>query len=174
MEYKFIIAFSVCLASYIFHTTTHALEHKGHSFEESRVMHTALSAAIFTGYFAWGFMVFWDPIKIDVLGTAIFWLGMVMGVLGILLLIVSITTKHGFGEIDHLVTKGMYTRIRHPMYLALILIHIGFPLGTGSLLTLSSIIIWIHLILLWKHWEEENLERKFGKEYSEYKRSTFF
>lgn len=174
MEYEFIIAFLVCLASYIFHTITHTLEHKGRSFEESKVMHTALSIVIFIGYFAWGFMVFWDPIKIDVSGTVTFWLGMVMVVLGILLLIVSTVTKKGFGEIDHLITKGIYTRIRHPMYLALILIHIGFPLGMGSLLTLSSIVIWIPLILLWKHWEEENTGRKFGKEYSEYQKRTFF
>jgi protein-S-isoprenylcysteine O-methyltransferase Ste14 len=137
-------------------------------------MHTALSVAIFTGYFAWGLMVFWDPIKIDVSGTVVFWLGMVMVVLGILLLIVSTVTKRGFGEIDHLVTKGIYTRIRHPMYLGLILIHIGFPLGMGSLLTLASVVIWIPLIILWWYWEEENLEKKFGKEYSEYQKRSFF
>jgi protein-S-isoprenylcysteine O-methyltransferase Ste14 len=174
MEYKFLIAFLICLASYIFHTTTHALEHKGRSFEESKAMHTALSVVIFTGYIAWGLMVLWDPIKINVSGTVVFWLGMVMGVLGILLVIVSTVAKQGFGEIDHLITKGVYSRTRHPMYLGLILIHVGFPLGVGSLLTLSSIIIWIPLIVLWKHWEEENLEKKFGKEYSEYKRRTFF
>lgn len=174
MDTKFIITFLVCLTSYIFHTTTHALEHKGRRFEESKVMHTALSAVIFTGYIAWGFMVLWDPIRVDVSGTVVFWLGMLMGVLGILLLIVSIMTKHGFGESDHLITKGIYTRIRHPMYLSIILIHIGFPLGSGSLLTLASVIIWIPLIVLWKHWEEENLEKRFGKEYSEYKKRTFF
>jgi len=172
--YKFLIAFLVCLANYIFHTMTHVLEHKGRSFEESKVMHVALTIVIFSGYIAWGFMILWDPIKVDVWGTVFFWLGMVIGVLGILLLIVSNVAKHGFGQTDQLVTKGVYSRIRHPMYFSLILIHVGFPLGTGSFLTLSSVIIWIPLVMLWRYWEEDNLERKFGQKYSEYKKTTFF
>jgi protein-S-isoprenylcysteine O-methyltransferase Ste14 len=174
MEYNFLIAFLVCLASYVFHTMTHLLEHKGRSFEESKVMHAALTIVIFSGYVAWGFMIFWDPIKIDVGSTAFFWLGMIIGLLGILLLIVSLVAKHGFWHSDQLATRGVYSRIRHPMYFSLILIHLGFPLGAGSLLTLSSVIIWIPLVMLWRYWEEQILENKFGQEYSEYRKKTFF
>ena len=164
MYSRFLIAFAVCLVCYLFHAMTHYLEHKGFQVEESKVLHPLLSIAIFAGYFAWALMIAWDPVQ----------LSLIIGILGSAMLIISTIAKKGFGEIDHLVTTGIYSRIRHPMYLGLILAHIGFPLAARSLLTLATAVIWIPLILIWKRWEEQALEAKFGLQYSEYKKRSLF
>ena len=77
-------------------------------------------------------------------------------------------------ELDHLVTEGIYSKLRNPMYFGIILMHIGFPLASRSLLTLLSAAMWTILIFLWKYMEGKDLEKKFGAEYLEYKRRTFF
>jgi len=60
------------------------------------------------------------------------------------------------------------------MYLGIIFIHVGLPLFFGSMITLLSALIWIPMIILWKHWEEKHLEKKFGEEYLIYKKTTLF
>jgi protein-S-isoprenylcysteine O-methyltransferase Ste14 len=37
-----------------------------------------------------------------------------------------------------------------------------------------STFIWIVFILVWKQYEEKNLERKYGERYREYKKKTWF
>jgi len=101
-------------------------------------------------------------------------LGLLIGLTGFVILILSVKAKKGFDELDHLVTTGMYSKIRNPMYFGIILIHIGFPIAARSLLTLISAIIWIPLIFTWKYLEEQDLEKKLGAEYSEYKKRTMF
>lgn len=174
MYSRFLITFAVCLVCCLFHTMTHYLEHKGHKVEESKVLHPLLSIAIFAGYSAWGFMMAWDPVDFSLPGWVALPLGLAIGMLGSAMLVISTIAKKGFGEIDHLVTTGIYSRIRHPMYLGLIMMHVGFPLAAGGLLTLISAVIWIPLILMWKRWEEQALEAKFGLQYSEYRKRTLF
>nr|CBH39010.1 hypothetical membrane protein [uncultured archaeon] len=169
----FLIAFMVCLFAYICHTVTHFFEYKGHEFK-SRIYEKILTIIIFAGYIAWVFMIFQDPIKMDLSDHIAKPLGLLVGLTGLALFVLSAKAKKGFHELDHLVTEGIYSKIRNPMYLGIILLHVGFPLAAKSLLTLLSAIIWVPLILMWKYWEEKDLEKKFGKEYSEYKSRTLF
>ena len=72
-----------------------------------------------------------------------------------------------------LVRTGIYSKIRHPMYLGFILWIIGFPLFMQSFITLASSVIWIPQIMYWKISEESKLEEMY-KEYREYKKRTWF
>ena len=174
MNSEFLIAFIICLAGYIFHTVIHFFEYKGYKFAKSKTLQTILTIIIFMGYLGWGFMIFLDPLRMNMSNYIAIPLGLLIGLTGLLMFILSTKAKKGFYELDRLVTKGIYSKIRNPMYLGIILIHIGFPFTSKSLLTLISAIIWIPLIFTWKYWEEKDLERKFGKEYSEYKKRTLF
>ena len=82
--------------------------------------------------------------------------------------------KKGYSETDYLIKSGIYSRLRNPMYLGIIFIHIGIPLFFESMITLISALIWIAMIILWKHWEEKCLERKFGEQYINFKKRTLF
>lgn len=168
----FLVAFIVCLFGYIFHTVSHFLEHKG---RKSEMLEIIAAVIIFIGYIAWGLMIALDPIKINIPPDYIaIPMGLLIGLTGLLIFVLSTRTKKGFYELDYLVTKGIYSKIRNPMYLGIILIHIGFPIVSKSLLTLISAIIWIPIILIWKYWEEKDLLKKFGNEYAEYKKQTWF
>ena len=170
----FLIAFLICLGGYILHTIFHFFEYKGYKFGKSKLSEVTLTIVFFFGYIGWGFMIATDPVKIMLTKYVAMPLGLAIGLSGILLFIFSTKTKKGFNELDHLVTKGIYSKIRNPMYLGVILIHIGFPLAVRSLLTLGSAIIWISIILFWKYMEEMELKRRFGDDYSEYKKKTIF
>jgi len=169
----FLIAFLVGLSAYIYHTVIHLFEYRGHEFK-SRISENILTIIIFVGYIAWGFMIFLDPIKMDLSDYIAIPLGLLIGFTGLVMFVLSAKAKKGFHELDYIVTEGIYSKIRNPMYLGIILIHVGFPLAAKSLLTLLSAIIWIPLILMWEYWEEKDLEEKFGNDYVEYKNGTLF
>lgn len=170
----FYIALIITFVSYTFHTFAHFFEYKGKQGRRSKVVDILLHIFIFAGYAAWVLMILTDPVQMNLSSYIAFPLGLIIGGAGLVLIIWSTIAKKGFSEIDHLVTKGIYAKLRHPMYLGTILIHLGFPLAAQSMLTLVSAIIWILQILLWKHIEERALIKKFGQKYLDYKKRTYF
>jgi protein-S-isoprenylcysteine O-methyltransferase Ste14 len=70
--------------------------------------------------------------------------------------------------IHHLVTTGIYGRLRHPGYGGLILMYLGLSLAAGSLLALLVALILSLLAVLTAFKEETVLEEKFGEQYAEY------
>jgi protein-S-isoprenylcysteine O-methyltransferase Ste14 len=65
---------------------------------------------------------------------------------------------------------GVYAHVRHPLYLAGLLVYLGFVLGTFSIL---SLITYIFVFLVYDYlatFEEKDLERVLGQAYVEYKR----
>ncbi len=71
-----------------------------------------------------------------------------------------------------IVDTGLYSRVRHPMYLGSILVYVGFWVTTLSLLTLVPLFV----VLLGYNYlasaEEHILTKKFGNEYLEYKKKV--
>jgi protein-S-isoprenylcysteine O-methyltransferase Ste14 len=75
-------------------------------------------------------------------------------------------------EPTDLVTDGIMGRVRHPMYLGIILIYLSFVLSTMSLL---SLIPWFVVVVLhdkFASYEELKLEERFGEAYKEYKQKV--
>lgn len=73
---------------------------------------------------------------------------------------------------NSLVTSGVYSVVRHPMYGALVLFSAGVALVTddGSRFVLASLLA---LVLSRKaDFEERELTKRHGADYTEYKRST--
>ncbi len=80
------------------------------------------------------------------------------------------TTLNPHGSVTTMATNGVYRFTRNPIYLGFLLMVIGFPLQSGTYWGLVIAPLFIESInsLVIKH-EETYLERKFGKEYTEYK-----
>lgn len=77
------------------------------------------------------------------------------------------------GGISAMVTSGPYEFSRHPMYLGYFLILLGMAVFLGSIITfVFPIIFFLMLELIYVPIEEHALERKFGEEYSGYKKKT--
>lgn len=75
---------------------------------------------------------------------------------------------------DHLVTGGIYKKIRHPVYLSGVMLVLGFIILLHQYVVL---IIWLGFIILQKkriNKEEKVLEEAFGEQYLNYKKSTWF
>jgi len=72
-------------------------------------------------------------------------------------------------EIETLVTTGVFSKIRHPLYLSLIFMNIGIAIAFGVMITfifaLLTIIHWVLTAIK----EEEALMKQFPVEYALYK-----
>ena len=74
-----------------------------------------------------------------------------------------------------LVTTGIYSKIRNPIYLGIKIIYLGFALYFRSIISIILVIIIlvpVHIFRARK--EEQELIKKFGERYKEYKKKTIF
>jgi protein-S-isoprenylcysteine O-methyltransferase Ste14 len=71
-------------------------------------------------------------------------------------------------QIEGLVTTGVFSKIRHPMYLSLIFMYVGLAIAWGILWMLIPSLLFSALTVLTTIREEEFLLRKFGHQYEEY------
>ncbi len=162
-----------CLCSYSVRLAIHFISYKKQREISKKVISFSL-VAVFLGYLGWGFWSIADPVKMGLDKVYTYSIGIPLTVLGFGLFFYSDIAKMGVTDKEALVTKGLYSKIRHPMYIGIILFHIGFPFIFDGFTSLISTIIWATFVLIWKKYEEKNLERKFGEEYVEYKKKTWF
>jgi protein-S-isoprenylcysteine O-methyltransferase Ste14 len=73
-----------------------------------------------------------------------------------------------------LVTHGIYSKLRHPVYVFSALFIFGISLYINMPLLLLLFVILIPIQVARARAEEKVLEEKFGAEYADYKRSTLF
>lgn len=157
---------------YVIHTFAHIQEYKSDNYKNPKI-EAILSIFLFLSYFGWGLMLFNDPSEF-LLGqyNLGFILGVTLTLIGVFLFAMAVYKFKGFEGPNFLVTGGIYSKIRNPMYIGIIMIHLGAPLLLNRFLTFASNVIWIPLILLWIYLEQKNLEKIFGQKYTAYKKKT--
>jgi protein-S-isoprenylcysteine O-methyltransferase Ste14 len=163
----FSAAFFICLVGYIVHTVMHFAEYGGKRTATSKKLVIISTIVIIFGFVGYGFMIYFDPVEIGLSKSITLTLGMLFGITGFTMFMLTLSSsiaKKGFVERELLYTKGIYSRIRNPMYLGVMLLHLGVPLVFNSLLTFISAIIWIPILFSWKRAEENDLEKRFGEE----------
>lgn len=75
---------------------------------------------------------------------------------------------------NKLVTHGIYSKIRHPVYVFSVLACVGLVLATGIHYLWFVVFGLVILELVRIRAEEKVLTQKFGEEYEAYKRTTWF
>jgi protein-S-isoprenylcysteine O-methyltransferase Ste14 len=76
----------------------------------------------------------------------------------------------GDGDPGTLVTGGLYARMRHPRYLQMFLVLLGYALITGYLAIYVIWLLYLPLIGVVILLEERELLRRYGEAYREYRR----
>ena len=75
-------------------------------------------------------------------------------------------------EEPQVITTGVFSIVRHPIYLSSILLYLGFILLSLSLL---SVLVWFIIIIFYyqiSRYEEKLLTQRFGSAYEEYKKKV--
>lgn len=168
----FFIWFGVCFICFTFRTVFNFLSYKKFTLAENKIIVTFIYIVMAILWFSWFQMCFADLVRMSVPGC-LRYLGLSFFIIGVFLFIFSHMKLKGFEDRGKLVTSGIYSKIRNPMYFGFILWVIGFPVLTQSLLSLASSVIWISHIVYWKILEERELEKKY-EGYREYKKKTWF
>ena len=79
---------------------------------------------------------------------------------------------HNVKIISHIIDTGMYGKIRHPLYLSLIIMDIGVGIGFGVYWTLGLSFVFSVLYVLTALVEEQFLLQSFRDEYTAYTRKV--
>ncbi|MCX6031585.1 MAG: isoprenylcysteine carboxylmethyltransferase family protein [Chloroflexi bacterium] len=106
--------------------------------------------------------------------AAVRWVGAGAVILGFVLVFGGMWQLKGVENIDHLVTTGLFSKIRHPMYTGFILLILGWSLWQGAPASLLTGALGLVSIAWWRHWEERELGSRYGGAYSHYRTRTWF
>jgi protein-S-isoprenylcysteine O-methyltransferase Ste14 len=102
------------------------------------------------------------------------WAGLSAVLLGIVIAVGGVWQLRGVENIDHLVMTGLFSMVRHPMYLGFALWIIGWCAYTGAVTNLALAPFGLASVLWWRQLEESALTTRYGSEYAEYKAATWF
>ncbi len=171
MHIWFFIALGIWIVTSLAHLYV-GLEFQKSGRIENKKISVLLTFVMFFMWASWFFMAFSDPVR-SPFAPWLKYLGLAALATGLLLFVLGEITKGGVTDKGDLVTEGVYSKIRHPMYLGQILMAVGIALFTQGFVTLCLSIIWIAQILFWKVLEERELLVKYP-EYKDYKKRTWF
>ncbi len=106
------------------------------------------------------------------------WVGLALGLVGLSGVIVArFTLGRSFSiraKATALVTTGIYSRVRNPIYVSGVICLIGIVVMVGKPSLLLILVVIIPMQIVRARREARVLEEKFGDEYREYRRRTWF
>ena len=162
--------FVLCVAT----RTTYELAKKAERVDASRTFLLALVfVAMFLLWTSWFVMCPRDPWAFRLPSIAR-WAGLGVVVAGWGLAIGALVQLRGVENIDHLVTTGLFARIRHPMYMGFVFWILGWAVYNGAALCLIVGVLAIGNIAYWSLLEDAALEATYGEQYRDYRQGTWF
>jgi protein-S-isoprenylcysteine O-methyltransferase Ste14 len=173
MDKKLFFALIIaCAITHIIRSVYEILKHKK-VLEASKLSFVIMFINMLILWGSWVFLCSLDIYKITI-PVIIRYLGLALWCLGIITFLMGLFTIKTLESYEgDLITKGIYSKIRHPMYLGFILWLIGFPIFFGALFSFILSFLFIGNVLFWRNLEEKELEERFSA-YPDYKRSTIF
>ena len=114
-----------------------------------------------------------DPVSMN-LPVILRYAGLFLVISGVIIFLVSLLTIKTLESYEgNLITKGIYSKIRHPMYLSFIFWLSGLPVFIDAFISFLISFLFISNVLYWRYLEEIELVKRFS-EYKEYRKSTLF
>ena len=172
MEPAHLIATALCVLGLAIRDIYELLKRRALVDTEDVRVFTAVFASMCVMWVSW-FSVGWlDPAHVAI-AQVIRWVGLGAVLAGAVLAVGGMWQLGGVENIDHLVTTGMFSRIRHPMYIGFILWILGWCAFTEAVTSLVLAPFLTASVVWWRHLEEAELEARYGDEYSEYRALTW-
>lgn len=172
MDSAYLILAGLCLIGLMIRNGYELLKKRGRADVENKVVFVVVFAAMVTMLATWPFVCALDPGRV-VVPRGVRWVGLGMMAVGIALAMGGMIQLRGVENIAHLVTTGLFSRLRHPMYTGFILWIIGWVAVYGSMVSPVIGVVCIGSILYWRHLEECALESHYGDDYRIYRRGTW-
>jgi len=167
---KFFLFTAVCVITHIIRFLYEILKHKK-ILEPTKLSFVIIFINMGLLWTSWFALCSLDLYRMNLPGI-IKYLGVLIVGIGIIVFFIALFTIKTLESYQgDLITKGIYSKIRHPMYLAFILWIIGFPVFFGALFSFMLSFVFIANILFWRNLEEKELEKRFLS-YMDYKKTT--
>jgi protein-S-isoprenylcysteine O-methyltransferase Ste14 len=173
MDRAYLITASLCFIGLIGRTSYELLKKGGRVDTKNKIIFAAVFAAMCIMLGGWPAISRLDPWRI-VIPSMVRWIGLGTLAAALTLAIGGLIQLRGVENIDHLVTAGLFSRFRHPMYTGFILWIIGWIILYGAVGSIALGLACVGNILYWRHLEEAALESLYGESYRNYRRGTWF
>jgi protein-S-isoprenylcysteine O-methyltransferase Ste14 len=168
----FIVLVSICILTHIVRSVYEILKHKK-IMKPTKITFIIVFTDMALLWMSWFALCSRDIFKIK-LPDSIRYSGIALVAIGMIIFFTALFTIKSLENHDgDLITKGIYLKIRHPMYLGFILWLIGFSIFAGALFSFFLSFLFIANILFWRNIEEKELETRFVA-YKDYKKKTLF
>jgi len=171
MNTCFVLLLALFLLCLTIRTTYEAFKKAGRA--NTKALFPVILTVMILLWVSWFVMCPLDPLLFEA-SPVVHWSGFGAFVLGWILALTALMQLKGLEDIDHLVTTGLFSKIRHPMYTGFVLWILGWGLYHGAGVSLIAGLVAIGNVLYWRGLEEANLEAQYGEAYLSYRRGTWF
>jgi protein-S-isoprenylcysteine O-methyltransferase Ste14 len=168
----FIVLVIVCILTHIIRTVYEIIKHNK-ILEPSKFSFVIIFTNMALLWISWFMLCALDPNRVD-LPLIAKYAGLLLILAGVIIFLTALFTIKTLESYEgDLITKGIYSKLRHPMYTGFILWLLGSPLFYGALFPFILSIIFVANVLYWRYLEEKELEKRFPA-YADYKKTTLF
>jgi protein-S-isoprenylcysteine O-methyltransferase Ste14 len=162
----------VCILTHIVRSVYEVLKHKN-KLKATKLTFVIVFINMLLLWLSWFVLCSFDVCKISI-PVIVRLIGVLLIATGLIVFLSGLFTIKTLESYEgDLITKGIYSKIRHPMYLGFILWLIGAPIVFGAVYASVLSLIFIVNILFWRYLEEKELLKRFPS-YKEYKKKTIF
>ncbi len=173
MSASFLLFVALFLLGLAIRAAYEQLKRAGKVEEGNRPVFLVVVAGMAMLWIGWFAMCPQDPVRLPV-PEAGRWAGLALVVVGWAFALGALGQLRGVENIDHLVTTGLFARLRHPMYTGFVLWIVGWAAFHGAGLSLLPGLLGIASVHHWRDFEERKLESTYGDLYRDYRRATWF
>jgi protein-S-isoprenylcysteine O-methyltransferase Ste14 len=167
------ICIVICLAGIVIRDGYEVLKLRGRIDPLNKAVFAVVFTAMCAMWVSWFGIGLLSPSHLAI-APVVRWTGLVAVIVGLALALGGVWQLRGVENIDHLVTTGLYARIRHPMYLGFTLWILGWVAYEGAPANLAVGVLALASVLWWRQLEERDLTSAYGDAYTRYRATTWF
>ena len=173
MNTQFLVLLVLYVACLTTRSTYEVFKKAGRVNLKSKILFSLIFSVMCLMWVSWFMMCPVDPYAINVPVT-VRWIGFGVFLVGWGLALGALIQLRGLEDIDHLVTGGLFSKLRHPMYTGFIFWIVGWSVYHGAAVSLLVGVLGIANILYWRRLEDASMESRYGNLYREYREGTWF